>query len=301
MERDVNVLPALSRQLTQMVAAISLKVAVIESGGRVTASGVFWGEDLVLAAELGLNRDDGLQVGAAEGHSLAATVIGRDPTTNIALLRLAAGHRAGGWPAASATLEPGALVLALGRRRQAVLARLGIVSLVGGPWQSLRGGEIDRLIELDIGLDREGEGSAVVDAAGNLVGMAIFGPRGRVLVMPQPTLVRVAEALMRTGRIARGYLGAGLQPIRIDDPNATPKRAAIVVSVDPHGPARQAGLLLGDILLAWNGETLRGIRDIQARLGPGSIGQAIAVQLLRAGSSETVTVTIGERPAPRPN
>jgi S1-C subfamily serine protease len=301
MERDANVLPALSRQLTQMVAGISPKVAVIESGGRPSASGLFWGEDLVLAAETTLDRDDGLQVGAAHGHSLAAKVIGRDPSTNIALLRLEAGHGAGGWPVASAALEPGALVLAVGRRRQAVLARLGIVSLVGGPWQSLRGGEIDRLIELDIGLDRQGEGSAVGDAAGNLVGMAIFGPRGRVLVMPQPTLVRVAEALVRNGRIARGYLGAGLQPIRLDDPNAIAKRAAIVVSVDPQGPGRKAGLLLGDILLTWNGETLRGIRDIQARLGPGSIGQAVAVQLLRAGASETVTVTIGERPAPRPN
>jgi S1-C subfamily serine protease len=300
MQREAQDLPALSHHLSMAVGAASAKVAVIAGGGRTTASGLFWGNDLVIAAESTVEGDQGLRIGGASGERFAAHVIGRDPTTNIALIRLEAPHGGGPWDAAGAPPEPGALALAIGRRRQAVAARLGIVSLVAGPWQSLRGGAIDRLIELDIGLDRQGEGSAVVNASGELVGMAIFGPRGRVLVMPQPTLARVTEALLRNGRIARGYLGAGLQPIRLDDPDGTAKRAAIIVSVDPHGPARQAGLRLGDILLAWNGEAVRGIREVQARLGPDSIGQPVAMQLLRAGTSETVTVMIGERPAARP-
>jgi S1-C subfamily serine protease len=299
MQTQAQVLPALSQQLTKTIAAVGSNVAVIGSGGRTTASGLFWGEDLVVAAESTLEGDQGLHVGGALGEPVAATLIGRDPSTNIALIRLPSPHGAGAWVGTGAAPEPGQLAIAVGRRRQAVTARLGIVSLAAGPWQSLRGGDIDRLIELDIGLDRQGEGSAVLNAGGELVGMAIFGPRGKVLVMPQPTLARVAEALVRNGRIARGYLGAGLQPIRLDDPDGAAKRAAIIVSIDPHGPARQAGLRQGDILLAWNGEAVRGIRDLQVRLGPASIGKPVTVQLLRAGAPETVTVTIGERPMAR--
>jgi S1-C subfamily serine protease len=300
MHKEAQDLSALSNRLTEAVAGTATNVVVIASGARSTASGLLWGEDLVIAPESAVEGDQGLRIGGASGDPIAGHVIGRDPTTNIAVIRLEARHGAGTWIAAEAPPLAGALALAIGRRRQAVAARLGIVSLVAGPWQSMRGGEIDRLIEIDIGLDRQGEGSAIVNASGELLGMAIFGPRGRVLVMPQPTLARVSEALMRNGRIARGYLGAGLQPIRLDDFDSTAKRAAIIVSLDPQGPARQAGLRLGDILLAWNGAAVRGIRDIQTRLGPGSIGKSIALQLLRGGTEETVTVIIGERPAVRP-
>jgi S1-C subfamily serine protease len=166
------------------------------------------------------------------------------------------------------------------------------VSLAGPGWRSLRGGEIDARIELDLSLRRHAEGGLVLDAAGRALGMAVFGPRRRVLVIPAATVERVAGTLASHGRIPRGYLGLGLQPVRLDDGGV----GAMVMSVDAKGPGAAAGLRQGDVIVAWDGQPVQGVQALLRRLGPGSVGSVVTLSLRRAGQPTDVQLTVGERP-----
>jgi S1-C subfamily serine protease len=195
------------------------------------------------------------------------------------------------------------MVLALGRGEEGIVASLGMVSVAGGTWQSRRGGRIDRLIRLDMRLGAQSEGGIVVDSAGATLGMVLLGPRRRPLVIPAATIERVAPKLLADGRIARGYLGVGLHSIRLDDALAAvhalaDRRASMVVSVDPDGPAREAGILIGDVIVELDGAPLPGPRSLLAKLTPESVGNVAQLKLLRAGQIATARVAIGARPAP---
>jgi S1-C subfamily serine protease len=150
---------------------------------------------------------------------------------------------------------------------------------------------IDRRILLDLALDRRAHGGAVVDAAGDLIGLAAFAPRNQALVIPAETVDRVAERLATKGSVARGYLGVGLHPLR-DEPGS----GAIVIKLDENGPAKRAGLFVGDILIAWNGEPIRGVRDVFRRLGPDTVGSTVTFDVMRANQQTTIKVAVGERP-----
>ena len=185
----------------------------------------------------------------------------RDPTTDIALLRsdrvdlpLAPLH--------TTELAAGSLGLVLGAEDGRPTAALGIVSRSGGAWRSMRGGEIDARIELDVSLRRRAEGGLVLSAAGRAIGMAVFGPRRRVLVIPAATIERVAAKLETHGRIARGYLGLGFQTVAIEGGEES---GMMVMSVDPQGPGATAGIQQGDILVAWNGESIRHVQSLLSR------------------------------------
>ena len=156
----------------------------------------------------------------------------------------------------------------------------------------MRGGLIDRRIGLSGGLDGRFEGAAALDAEGALIGLVLFGPRRRALVIPAETIDRVAPVLAEKGRVARGYLGAGLHPVR-----HVGLHGAMVMSLDEDGPAKQAGLFIGDVITAWNGEVVRGPRELIRRLGPDSVGQTVTLSLVRGGAEEKATLTVGERPA----
>ena len=142
----------------------------------------------------------------------------------------------------------------------------------------MRGGLIDRRIGLSGGLDGRFEGAAALDAEGALIGMVLFGPRRRALVIPAETIDRVAPVLAEKGRVGRGYLGAGLHPVR-----DVGLHGAMVMSLDEDGPAKKAGLHLGDIITAWNGEAVHGPRDLIRKLGSDSVGKKVALTLLRGG------------------
>jgi len=173
-----------------------------------------------------------------------------------------------------------------------------MVSTVAGAWQSLHGGRIDQYIGLDLRFDRQLEGAALLSAEGALIGMIAAGPRHSHLVIPTATLERVAPVLESKGRIARGYLGAGLQPVRVEPAAgaAETRTGVMVVSVDAKGPAAAAGLKQGDIILSWNGEEIGSVRDVIHRLTPETVGSAVDLSLSRAGQSAAVRLTIGERP-----
>jgi S1-C subfamily serine protease len=183
-------------------------------------------------------------------------------------------------------------------------AAFGIVALAGGPWRSLRGGHIDRRLHLDLRLGVRSEGGAALDLNGGIIGMTVLGPRGRVLVIPSETIGRVAQQLLDHGRVARGYLGLGLQPVPIDQAIAdasglTDARGLIVISVDSNGPGQKAGLKQGDILIRWNSDPLHSVRRVYTLLGPESVGQSVQLGILRAGEPISLAVEIAERPNPR--
>jgi S1-C subfamily serine protease len=214
------------------------------------------------------------------GDTVAALLVGRDPSTDIALLRVESDLQP--FSLTKSPMVAGALVVAVGADEDASTVALGVVSRASGPWRSLRGGDIDARIELDMRLRKSAEGGLVLDAGGKAIGMAVFGPRRRVLVIPTATIERIAPKLASNGRIARGYLGLGLQP---------------VMRVDPQGPGALAGLHQGDILVAWNGEPIRHVHSLLRALGPDSVGQTVTLGLRRAGDTRQVPLTIAERPA----
>ncbi len=195
-------------------------------------------------------------------------------------------------PPAAVALAAGALAVVTGAREDATSAALGVVSFVGPQWRSLRGGVIDARIELDAALASSSEGALALDASGRALGMAVFGPRRRTLVIPMATIDRVAGTLATKGWIARGYLGLGLQPVKLDDGGT----GAMAISVDAKGPGGAAGVRQGDILVAWNGEPIRGVPQLVRALGPDSVGASLRLTLRRGGEPIETTLTIGERP-----
>jgi S1-C subfamily serine protease len=302
MSEQPNPLAALSTHLTELAERAGKAVVGVRSHGRPTASGFAWKDDAVVTASDALEADDDLSLTLGDGSIVGAELAGRDPTTDIAVLRVkdTALQPA---PAASTGVRVGQLALALGRGKEGSIASLGMVAAAAGPWQSMRGGSIDSLLRIDLRLDPRAEGGLVVDADGRLVGMPVFGPRRRTLVIPMATIERVAPKLLAEGRIRRGYLGIGLQSIRLDEAlaqaNGLPgRRGIMVISLDPSGPARAGGVHVGDIIVGVDGETVAGMRGLHARLTPESVGKAAVLKVVRAGQVATANVTIGASPTP---
>jgi S1-C subfamily serine protease len=196
-------------------------------------------------------------------------------------------------------------VLAVGRPGEGgVTASLGAVSAAGGEWRTWSGGRMDRLVRLDLAIRDGFSGGPLVDARGRVVGVNTSAlARGAALAIPVSTVDRVAEQLLSRGRVARGYLGVGTQPVRV--PAAAQAAAGsasrvglMVVHVEPGGPAEQGGLLMGDVVLELDGTPVADAGHLAALLGGDRIGQAIPVRVLRAGQAATLSVVVGERPAP---
>jgi S1-C subfamily serine protease len=221
-------------------------------------------------------------------------VVGRDPTTDVALLRM---DRTTPPPVAlePASVLAGALAWAVGSLQGASIAAFGTVSFVGGAWRSLRGGEINARIELDLFLRRAGEGGVALDASGRTFGMVVFGPRRQVLVIPAVTIERVAATLETHGKVARGYLGLGLQPTKLDE---DPGLGVMVMSVDPNGPGAAAGVRQGDLIIHWNDQRIQGLRMLLRGLGPDAVGSTVKLALRRGGEPVEARLTVRERPEP---
>jgi len=286
-----NPLQDFSDALASTVAQTAPSMIAIHSG-RSTSSGFILRSGLIVTAEEALAEESEVRVTLPDGEMATAEVAGRDPTTAVALLRL---PRADLTPASLAASVPraGEVVLVVGAREGAPAAAFGIVSRVAGPWRSLRGGGIDARIELDVRMRRMSEGGLALDAAGRPFGMAVFGPRRSVLVIPAATIERVAGALEKNGRVARGYVGLGLQQVAIQDGSGT---GVMAMSVDPQGPGAAAGIHQGDVVVTWDEQPVRGVSSLRRSLGPDSVGRTVKVGLRRAGEPVEVSLTIAERP-----
>ena len=295
MAEPTNPLVAFSDHTAQLVERIAGSVVAVHGGSRWSASGIHWRSGVIVTAEEILERDDDIKITLAGGRQIDATLAGRDPTTDVAVLRF----QPDGLPiapTADASLRSGQVALAVGSYEGAPLSALGIVALAGGAWHSRRGGTIDSLIRLDIALHPAGEGGALVDVQGQVSGMMVLGPRRRALAIPTSTINRTVDQLLAKGHVFRGYLGAGLQPVRLGAHAPDSGRGVLVVSIDPDGPAARAGLLVGDIVVAWNAEQVDLVRDVIRLLGPDSAGHTVDVGLIRGGTPTSLKVTIGERP-----
>ena len=282
------ILPALSSALADVVARTKSAIVSVDSH-RSRASGFIWKSGLIVTADEPLADEGEVSITLSDGSERRASIVGRDHTTDVALLRVDGGNSA---PVALSSTVPdlGSLAVVVAAEQGVPTAALGMISLVGSRWRSMRGGEIDARIELDVRLRRRHEGGLVINASGEAVGMVVQGVR-RVLVIPSATIERVAARLETHGRIARGYLGVGLQPVELDD-----GLGAMVMSVDRAGPAAAAGIRQGDIIVGWNNQKLSGVRSLLRSLGPESIGSVVDVAIRRAGEPVQVKLTIGERP-----
>jgi len=283
-------LSTFSDEIAALVRRASRSVVGVRSH-RSHGSGFAWRPGLIVTADENITDEDRLAVVLPGGATVLATLKGRDPSTDIALLRVEAPDVE---PIASRTgdVVAGSLAIVVGADDGAPIASLGVVARAGPAWRSLRGGNVDARIEIDILLRGSSEGGIAFDACGRAIGMAVFGPRRRVLVIPASTIDRVATKLDVEGRIARGYLGLGLQGVRIEGGGA----GAMVMSLDADGPGARAGLRQGDVIAAWNGRAIDGVGDLLRELGPDSVGSVVRLSASRGGEPMTFDVTIGARP-----
>lgn len=285
---SASILASLSAALETVVAGARTSIVSVHSR-RSRASGFVWKSGLIVTADEALAEEGDVSIRIADGTTRPATIAGRDHTTDVALLRV---DTAGLVPTRLSARVPalGALAVVVAASDGVPTAALGAVSLVGERWRSLRGGEIDARIELDVRLRNRSEGALALDASGEAFGMAVLGPR-RVLVIPTSTIERVAAKLETHGRVARGYLGLGLEPVRLDD-----GIGAMVMSVDKSGPSAGVGIKQGDVIVSWNNEKLSGVRALLRALGPDSVGSVVDVGVRRGGEPKSFKLTIGERP-----
>ncbi|MBZ5624932.1 MAG: S1C family serine protease [Acidobacteriia bacterium] len=287
-----NELAAFSNELAVVVERAGRAVVAVHARPRFSSSGVIWRPGIVVTAEHTIRREEEITVTLPDGTNLPASLAGSDPGTDLAVLKVEAGQS----PVTRATSEPvpGNLALTIGRSQDSgVNATMGIISAVSGSWRTWRGGRLDRYIRLDLTLYPGSSGGLVVNAAGEALGIATSVlSRIAGLAIPASTIDRVADEILSRGRVARGYLGVGLQPVELPDHH----KGLIVLSLEREGPAAKAGVLIGDILISLGGSAVGDTDDIQAALESHGVGQVVQAVVTRGGVSQSIAITIGERP-----
>ncbi len=296
----MQTLLSLSNDLASAVERVARSVVAVHARPRLPSTGVHWRPGVVVTAEHTVRVEEQIRVAWTDGRAAPARLVARDPGTDIAVLRIDDAD----WPIAeagdSAGLGVGHLVLAVGHGPR---ASWGVISAVGGPWRTWRGGEVDRLLRLDLVLYPGFSGGPLVDASGKVAGLVTSGlSRQLELAVPSWTVTRVVDELLSRGRISRGYVGLGLQPVILPETlrrlaPGSGAHALIVVSIAEDGPAARAGVGLGDVLLALEGTPVHDPGDVQAVLAGRRAGAAVTASMIRAGAPVEVAITLGERPA----
>lgn len=289
-----------STHLADAVERVGPAVVLVNGRPRYPASGTVCAPDLVVAADHAVERDDDLAVETHNGRALDARLVGRDPATDLAVLRVPGLDVPAAAPAGP--VRVGQLVLAVGRPTgQGPMASVGVVSAVGGPLRTGRGTVLEQFIRTDATPYPGFSGGPLVDGSGAVVGVLTTGlVRGVGLAVPVGTAWRIAEALARDGVVKRGYLGVGTQPVRIpatQRPEGVAEHGLLVVTVAPGSPAEQGGLLVGDILVALDGHALADVEDLQALLAGDRVGATLPLEVIRGGARTTLQVTVGQRAA----
>jgi S1-C subfamily serine protease len=299
MSDQADLLGQFSNALAARAEVAKSSVVAIRLAHERHVTGMLWHSGIVVTSEQALPRKDDFELVAPGGSILTARIAGRDPSTNIAILKPV--EQIASPAIAAGEAHAGAVALAIGADGTGgASARLGLVNLAGPEWHSSRGGLIDRRILLDVRLAHREEGGPVFDAAGTCLGMSTFGPRGQVIAIPTATIERVVPQLARDGRIARGWLGVALQAVAVPDAlreSADQSSGLMVMSVVENGPAAQAGILAGDIILSVDGTSAHRFRKIARHFGADSIGRKAELRLIRSGAVMTVQTTIAARQA----
>jgi serine protease DegQ len=295
-----NSLTEFSNGLTSAVEKGGESTILVDARKRYPASGIAYADDLVLTADHVVTREEDIKVLLPDGKSLSATIAGRDPGSDLALLRLA--EKALTPAKTSDSVKVGQLVLALGRPGSAGMqASWGIVTAISGPARTFRGGMLDEYIQTETTPYPGFSGGPLVNTDGEVLGLNTSGlSRGSSLTIPVKVAWRIADALAKHGTVKRGYLGVRTQPVDVAEAarqalKREQSQGLLVLWLEEGGPAEKAGLLVGDILVAISGQPVGDADDLFAALNTDTVGKTIAVEVLRGGRPETVTVTAGER------
>lgn len=298
---EPNPLDALSQAMVAAVEAAGATTLLVNARRRLPASGIAYTSELVLTADHVVERDDDITVVLPDGRENAATVAGRDPGNDLALLRLSSPAASVATPAAQ-DARVGQMVLALGRpSSEGIQASLGVVSAIGGPVRTGRGGLLERYLRTDAIPYPGFSGGPLVDTAGQIVGLNTSGlARGASLAIPVSLAWQIAAVLEKHGHIRRGFLGVRSQPVPLPAAQQSTlgrqqASGLLLVGVETDSPAEQGGLLVGDIIVAIAGQPVTDPDELLASLTGEVVGKPTPIQVLRGGSPNLITVTIGAR------
>lgn len=298
-----SALAAFSDALADAVASAGRSIVRVDGRQRQAASGIVWTSDgLIVTADHVVERDDDLTVGLPDGTTVRAQLVGRDPGSDLALLKADA---EGLTPLArDGAPRVGGIALIVARPGPDLMASFGTIVAIGGPIRTRRGGRLDGTIATDATFYPGFSGAPLISATGGAVGLATSrfqGGRGGGVVIPIGVVERTVAALSSHGRVRRGFVGIGSQPVRL--PDALRERLGLtdretgllVVTVEPGGPADKAGLLLGDVILAFAGEPVREPGELRDLLSSERVGQPATLAIVRGGEPRELTLTVGER------
>jgi S1-C subfamily serine protease len=301
-----SILETISNEFAAAAEKVGKSVVAVHARRWMPTSGIEWKKGVVVTVHHGVQRDEDIKVLLDGGRTVSAKLAGRDPSTDIAVLRIEEGTSGAPELGDSTSLRLGHLVLALGRtRRGDLVASSGIIGGISGEWRNRRGGQLDQHIRLDLALYPGFSGGPLLNARGEVVGLNTRGlGQGRAVTVPVATVNRVVEELLEKGHIARPYLGIAMQPVEVPEnmrsklpaaPAAETRVGLLVTHVENGGPAEKAGVLLGDVLFEVGGKTVEHVDAIQDSLATAKIGEVLPIRLIRAGEIKAVSVALGER------
>ena len=293
-----------SQQLADAVQTASSSTVRVQARRGPPASGIALAADLILTADhvVDPSREDAIKVGLPDGSEVTATLVGRDPATDVAILRLPeAGSKLTAANAAEGEPRIGSLALAVARPGSEPQASLGLVTGLGGPARTRRGGMLERFVWVDTVLYPGFSGGPLVDSSGAVIGMNTsgLGFGGPAIAIPWSLARQLAETIGQHGKVPRGYLGVGTQPVALSqaarDLVGGQERGLLVVQVADGGPAAQGGVLQGDILVRMDGSAVSNADDLQGLLGPNRVGSSLTVSVVRGGELRDLSVKLGAR------
>lgn len=297
---------ALSNGLADIVERAGRSLVAVNARRRRASTGVYWRNGIVVTAEHTVKRDEEILVTLPDDRTISATLIGRDAGTDLAVLRLHETADLSSLQTAntggSTALKVGHLVMAIAHTGESgISASLGVIGALGGSWRSWHGGRIDQYIRPSLNLYSGFSGGALLDTEGRVLGVNIAGHRHNALTIPTTTVDRIVDQLLQGRPITRGYLGLGMQPVRLPETlrqslNLSQTQGVIVVSVEPEAPAERAGVFIGDILVGLNETTISDVSDVHAMLEPEQVGKPLTARLIRGGALVEISITVGDRP-----
>lgn len=296
-----NMLVELSDAIADAAELAGKSTVLVDARRRFPASGIAITKDLILTADHVLERDEDIKVILADGTELNARLAGRDPGSDLAVLKL---DSASATPAevSKTPARVGQFVLAIGRpSKNGIQSSFGSVNSIGGPVRTGRGGMLEKFIKTDVVSYPGFSGGPLVNGDGTIFGINTSGfGSGSAITIPTDIAWKIAETLEKDGKIKRGYLGIRSQTVNIPaDSQKTLKRnqdtGLLLVGLEEDSPAGKNGLMVGDILVSVNGEPVSHHDELFARLDADVVGKSIPIEVLRGGKLESIKVTVGER------